>query len=47
MQFTVGGDAKHKDKTEQSEAVNMNRWMALAKLVTPFVSLTEWSTSLS
>lgn len=25
MQFIVGGDTKYKDKTEQSEAVNMNR----------------------
>lgn len=47
MQFIVGGDTKHKDKTEQSEAVNMNRWVALAKLVTTFVSLTEQSTRLS
>lgn len=36
MQFIVGGDTKHKDKTEQSEAVTMNRWVALAKLVTTF-----------
>lgn len=47
MQFIVGGDTKYKDKTEQSEAVNMNRWVALAKLVTTFVSLTEQSTRLS
>lgn len=46
MQFIVGGDTKYKDKTEQSEAVNMNRWVALAKLVTTFVSLTEQSTRL-
>lgn len=47
MQFDIGGNDTCKGKTEQSEAVHVNRWMALAKFVTNLVSVTEQSTSTS